>query len=36
VEAADYRVLGQRVSVGPGKRAAVALPGLARAWAARR
>jgi phytoene synthase len=36
VEAADYRVLGQRVSVGPAKRAAVALPGLARAWAARR
>jgi phytoene synthase len=36
VEAADYRVLGQRVSVGPGKRATVALPGLARAWAARR
>ena len=36
VEAADYSVLGQRVSVGAGKRAAVALPGLARAWAARR
>jgi phytoene synthase len=36
VEAADYQVLGQRVSVGAGKRAAVALPGLARAWAARR
>ena len=36
VEAADYAVLGQRVSVGAGKRARVALPGLARAWAARR
>jgi phytoene synthase len=36
VEAADYQVLGQRVRVGAGKRAAVALPGLARAWAARR
>jgi phytoene synthase len=36
VEAADYQVLGQRVSVGPATRAAVALPGLARAWVARR
>ncbi|MCY7365800.1 MAG: phytoene/squalene synthase family protein [Frankiaceae bacterium] len=36
VEAADYAVLGQRVSVGTGRRARVALPGLARAWAARR
>jgi phytoene synthase len=36
VEAADYAVLGRRVSVGPARRAAVALPGLARAWAARR
>jgi len=36
VEAADYAVLGQRVGVGPTTRARVALPGLARAWAARR
>ena len=36
VEAADYQVLRQRVSVGKAKRAAVALPGLARAMAARR
>ena len=36
VERADYAVLGQRVTVGGGRRAAVALPGLARAWAARR
>ena len=36
VEAADYAVLGQRVGVGPAKRAAVAVPGLVRAWAARR
>ena len=36
VEAADYRVLGQRVSVGPARRARVAVPGLVRAWAARR
>ena len=36
VEAADYRVLDQRVSVGPLRRAAVALPGLVRARAARR
>ncbi len=36
VEAADYDVLSRRVSVGPGRRARVAVPGLARAWAARR
>lgn len=36
VEAADYAVLGQRVSVGRSTRARVAVPGLARAWAARR
>jgi len=36
VERADYAVLGQRVSVGPARRARVAVPGLARAWAARR
>jgi phytoene synthase len=36
VEAADYAVLGQRVSVGPATRARVAVPGLVRAWAARR
>ena len=36
IEKADYEVLGRRVAVGPGRRAAVALPGLARAWAARR
>lgn len=36
IERADYRVLGRRVTVGPAKRAAVAGPGLARAWAARR
>ena len=36
VEAADYDVLSQRVSVGPLTRARVALPGLARAVAARR
>jgi phytoene synthase len=36
VERADYQVLGQRVSVGPARRAAVAVPGLARAWRARR
>ena len=35
VEAADYAVLTQRVSVGPARRARVAVPGLARAWAAR-
>ena len=36
VEKADYRVLGQRVSVGPVRRAAVAVPGLMRARAVRR
>jgi len=36
VEAADYDVLGRRVSVGAGRRARVAVPGLVRAWAARR
>jgi phytoene synthase len=36
VEKADYQVLGQRVSVGKATRAAVAVPGLVRAWAARR
>ncbi len=33
---ADYQVLGQRVSVSKAKRAAVAGPGLLRAWQARR
>jgi phytoene synthase len=36
VEAADYQVLRQRVSVPNRRRAAVALPGLVRAAAARR
>jgi phytoene synthase len=36
VEAADYRVLDRRVSVGRRRRAAVALPALARARRARR
>jgi phytoene synthase len=36
VERADYDVLRRRVGVGRGRRAAVALPGLARAVAARR
>jgi phytoene synthase len=36
VERVDYRVLDRRVSVGVGRRAAVALPGLARAVRARR
>jgi phytoene synthase len=36
IEKADYQVLGQRVTVSRGRRAAVALPGLGRAWAARR
>ena len=36
IEKADYEVLGQRVAVPRAKRAAVALPGLTRAWAARR
>jgi phytoene synthase len=35
VEKADYEVLGRRVSVGPARRAAVAVPGLLRARAAR-
>ena len=33
---ADYDVLARRVVVGRGRRAAVALPGLGRAWLARR
>jgi phytoene synthase len=36
VEKADYQVLGRRVGVGATRRASVAVPGLARAWAARR
>jgi phytoene synthase len=36
VERADYRVLDRRVSVGAARRLAVAGPGLARAYAARR
>jgi phytoene synthase len=36
VEAADYRVLDRRVSVGRRRRATVALPSLVRAWQARR
>jgi phytoene synthase len=36
VEKADYAVLDARVSVGPARRAAVAVPGLLRARAARR
>jgi 15-cis-phytoene synthase len=36
VEAADYRVLDRRVSVGARRRAAVAIPGMARAWRSRR
>jgi phytoene synthase len=35
VERADYRVLDRRVSVGVPRRLAVAVPGLARAYAAR-
>jgi 15-cis-phytoene synthase len=35
VEAADYRVLDRRVSVGRRRRTAVAVPALARAWRAR-
>jgi len=35
VERADYQVLDRRVSVGPARRARVAVPGLARAYAAR-
>jgi 15-cis-phytoene synthase len=36
VERADYQVLDRRVSVGAGRRLAVAGPGLVRAWSARR
>lgn len=36
IEKADYAVLGRRVRVGPVRRAAVAVPGLLRARAARR
>ncbi len=36
VERADYQVLDRRVSVGPARRVRVAVPGLARAYAARR
>ena len=36
VERADYQVLDRRVSVGAARRARVAVPGLARAYAARR
>jgi phytoene synthase len=36
VEAADYRVLNQRVSVDVGHRASVAIPALGRAWLSRR
>jgi phytoene synthase len=36
IERADYRVLDRRVSVGPGRRAALAASGLGRAWLARR
>ncbi len=36
VERADYQVLDRRVSVGAGRRLRVAVPGLARAYAARR
>lgn len=36
IERADYRVLDRRVSVGPGRRAALAVGGLGRAWLARR
>jgi phytoene synthase len=36
VERADYQVLDRRVSVGAGRRIRVAVPGLARAYAARR
>ena len=35
IERADYQVLSRRVGVGPARRAAVAGPGLARAWRAR-
>ena len=36
VERADYQVLDRRVAVGAGRRLQVAVPGLARAYAARR
>jgi len=36
VVAADFDVLSGRVSVGPARRARVAVPGLVRAWSARR
>ena len=36
VERADYQVLDRRVAVGPARRIRVAVPGLARAYAARR
>jgi 15-cis-phytoene synthase len=36
VERADYQVLARRVSVGPRRRLTVAVPGLIRAYAARR
>ncbi|MHB8341800.1 MAG: phytoene/squalene synthase family protein, partial [Mycobacteriales bacterium] len=36
VEAADYQVLDRRVRVGLARRAAVAGPGLVRAWSTRR
>jgi phytoene synthase len=35
VEAADYRVLDRRVSVGPRRRAEVVVPGVVRAWRSR-
>ena len=35
IERADYQVLRERVAVGAGRRAAVAGPGLVRAWRAR-
>jgi phytoene synthase len=35
IERADYRVLDQRVSVGPGRRAVLAVTGLGRAWLGR-
>ena len=36
VERSDYRVMDRRVSVGLSRRAVVAVPGLLRAWRARR
>jgi phytoene synthase len=35
VEAADYRVLDRRVSVGPRRRATVVIPGLLNSWRSR-